>query len=422
MIGMTATPTVGSVIAGLSLQEKAALLSGADFWRTKPVERHGCCDEWGFDGLVVSDWGAVDDRIAAVAAGMDLEMPGSNGITDAQIVAAVRAGTLDERYVDESAGRVLALIRKTQAGVDISVTGLDVDAHHGLAREAAGRSIVLLKIEGGILPLAKDANIAVMLFRDVNPSAKLTETVPLRLADTPAYLDFPGEFAHVRYGEGLFVGYRWYDARDLDVAYPVGHGLSYTTFEYGPVAAAVDDQRDIDVRVAGREIVQVYTSLRGSAVTRAPREVTLTLRRKELAYCDIRVDGWVVEGGAYLVDVAASSRDVRSSVAVQVDGDQVTIPLSRASSIGEVMADPVAGPMLHSAIASMMQGLGGAAAIMPEGVDITRMLDSFPIGRIGMFAAGSGTGVDPAMIDALIEAGNRQTTRTPASPRSSSTL
>src|SRR4051812_40346594 len=94
--------------------------------------------EWGFEGLVVSGWGAVDDRIAAVAAGMDLEMPGSNGITDAQIVAAVKAGTLDERHVDESAGRVLRLIRKTQAGVEVSATRLDVDAHHGLAREAAG--------------------------------------------------------------------------------------------------------------------------------------------------------------------------------------------------------------------------------------------------------------------------------------------
>jgi beta-glucosidase len=285
-------------------------------------------------------------------------------------------------------------------------------------------------VEGWLLGQAGGGATADVLFGDVNPSAKLTETVPLRLADTPAYLDFPGEFAHVRYGEGLFVGYRWYDARDLDVAYPFGHGLSYTTFEYGPAAAAVDDQRDIAVRVAvtntgpvaGREIVQVYTSLPGSAVTRAPREVKafasvalaagetceviLTVRRKDLAYWDIRVDSWVVEGGAYLLDVAASSRDVRSSVAVQVDGDQVTIPLSRASSIGEVMADPVAGPMLHSAIASMMQGVGGAAAIMPEGADITRMLDSFPIGRIGMFAAGSDTGADPAMIDALIAAAN----------------
>ena len=536
-------------------------------------------DEWGFDGLVVSDWGAVDDRIAALAAGLDLEMPGSNGVTDAQLVEAVEEGRLDERYVDESASRVLSMIRKTQVRVHDSVTSFDVDGHHLLAREAAGRSIVLLKNEGGTLPLSAEADIAVIgafaaepryqgagssminptrldraideisslaagrvsysagfstatevselesarllgeavsaaaaadvavvflglparlesegydrdsidlpahqlvlleavldanpntvvvlsnggvvalpftakvpaiveawllgqagggaiadvLFGVVNPSAKLTETIPLRLADTPAFLDFPGEHGHVRYGEGLFVGYRWYDARDLDVAYPFGHGLSYTTFEYGHAAAEVDGDGDITVRVAvrnagpvaGREIVQVYTSLPESKVTRAPRElkafasvdlaagetreVALTVRRKDLAYWDIRVDDWIVEDGAYVVDIAASSRDVRCSVVIEVDGDRVAVPLSRDTSIGEVMAHPVAGPMLQSAIASMMQSAGEAAAIMPEGVDITRMLDSFPIGRIGMFAAGSGTGVDPTMIDALIATAN----------------
>jgi len=261
----------------------------------------------------------------------------------------------------------------------------------------------------------------------VNPSGRLTETIPVRLSDAPAALDFPGEFGHVRYGEGLFVGYRWYDARALEVAFPFGHGLSYTTFEYADASASVDADGNIAVTVAvtntgavaGREIVQVYTSLTGSIVQRAPRElkafasvelqpgetrtVTLVVRREDLAYWDTRVDRWVMEGGEYTVDVAASSRDVRSAAVVAVDGDEVSVPLSRDSSLGEVMAHPIAGPVVQAAIAQMMQGMEGVADIMPEGVDPTAMMASFPFGRISMMA---GDAARPEMIDGLIAMAN----------------
>lgn len=537
-------------------------------------------DEWGFEGLVVSDWGAVNERVPSVAAGMDLEMPSSNGVTDAQLVAAVNDGSLDESVLDTAAGRVLDLVRKSTEGAGRVAGPLDVDAHHALAREAAGRSIVLLKNDGALLPLAKGTKLAVIgefaekpryqgagssminptcldsalegirelatgdvayargfsnavqvtdaetaalrdeavaaasvadvavvflglparlesegydrddidlpaeqlalldavlavnpktvvvlsnggvvalpfadrvpvileawllgqagggatadvLFGDVNPSAKLTETIPLRLEDTPAFLDFPGEFSHVRYGEGLFVGYRWYDARRTDVAFPFGHGLSYTTFSYGDAAAAVNGNGDIEVSVAvtntgdraGREIVQVYTGLPGGSVQRPVRElkafasvalepgetrtVTLTVRRADLAYWDIRLNGWVVEGGEYVVDVAASSRDIRSTAVVQVEGDPIMLPLSRTSSIGEVMAHPVVGPMVQAAIAQMMGSMDGVADIMPEGVDASKMMESFPIGRAGMFALGDSNGaINPEMIDGLIAMAN----------------
>ncbi|NUU05383.1 glycoside hydrolase family 3 C-terminal domain-containing protein [Leifsonia sp. C5G2] len=534
--------------------------------------------EWGFEGLVVSDWGAVNDRVAALHAGLDLEMPGNGGQSDRSLVAAVADGSLDEDELDVSAVRVARLAAGWAQAHRVEGP-LDVEAHHALAREAASRSIVLLKndeVDGApLLPLRDDHSLAVIgafaekpryqgagssmihptrlddaltairaiapqaayapgfsvaadadpaeterlrleavaaaaaaevavvfaglparlesegydrddielptdqlalveavvaanprtvvvlsnggvvrlpfagavpaivegwllgqaggtatadvLFGAVNPSGKLTETVPLRIEDTPAFLNFPGEEGHVRYGEGIFVGYRWYDARQLEVAYPFGHGLSYTSFGYGDATAAVTAEGDIRVGVtvtntgdrAGREVVQAYTSLPGSGVQRAPRElkgfasvelapgesreVTVTIRREDLAYWHVRAGRWVVEGGDYVVEVGASSRDVRATAIVSIAGDEVLLPLTRESSLGEVLAHPVAGRLVQQALAGMSEMMEGAASIMPEGVSMERMMASFPIGRIGMMAGGQ---VTDEMIDGLLAAAN----------------
>lgn len=539
-------------------------------------------DDWGFDGLVVSDWGAVNDRVTGVAAGLDLEMPASGGRTDAQLVDAVRAGTLAESVLDTAAARAIDLVRK--AGERPAVTGpLDVDAHHALAREAAGRSIVLLKNDGGVLPLAATQKVAVIgafateprfqgagsslinptrvdaaldelravggdnvtyaagfavaggavaasgrsadelrdeavavaaaaevavvllglpaaeesegfdrehidlpaeqlalldaviaanprtvvvlsnggvvalpfadrvpaivetwllgqagggavadvLYGAVNPSGKLAETVPVRLEDNPSFGNFPGEFGHVRYGEGLLVGYRWYDAKGLEVTYPFGHGLSYTTFEYGAASASVAADGDIVVRVDlintgdrdGREVVQVYVAPAQSIVQRAPRElkafssvalaagetrtIELVVRREDLAYWDVRVDHWVVEGGEYAVEVAASSRDIRSSVTVEVAGDDVQRDLTMNSSVGDVLAHPVAGPIVMGALGGFMSELSGAdsaaASMVPNDDAMQKMMASFPIGRLVGFP---GVEVTYEQVEQLIAAAN----------------
>jgi beta-glucosidase len=502
-------------------------------------------DEWGFEGLVVSDWGAVNDRVAGVAAGLDLEMPSSGGRTDAQVVAAVKDGSLDEAALDRAAQRVVDLVGKADAR-PAQEGPLDVDAHHALAREAASRCIVLLKNDGDVLPLSRDARIAVIgefarspryqgagssqinptrvdnaldairgevsgdvqfvpgfsldgsgdaaalraeavsaasdadiavvflgvpddeesegfdrqhmdlstdqlhlidavasanpktvvvlsnggavtlpfagsvstilegwllgqgggsatadvLFGTVNPSGKLTETIPVRLEDSPSFGNFPGEHGHVRYGEGLLVGYRWYDEVGAEIAFPFGHGLSYTRFEYGAVSATVRDDGDIVVTVpitnagsvSGREVVQVYTSLSDSSVQRPPRELKgfavvsaepgetataeIVLRRKELAYWDVRVDRWVVESGAYTVEVGASSRDIRVSADVAIEGDEVVLPLSLESSFEEVLAHPVAGPMLSDALEKRQGGVQE---------ELMRLLGNFPVGRLDGF-------------------------------------
>ena len=145
----------------------------------------------------------------------------------------------------------------------------------------------------------------------------------MRLEDTPAYLDFPGEAGHVRYGEGLFVGYRYYDSRDAAVDFPFGHGLSYTTFEYSGVSA-VQSEVGLEVTLTiantgardGREVAQVYVGVPGSEAVRpvrelkgfasvevaagASREVTIVIPSEDLAYFDIASGSWIVESGDYI--------------------------------------------------------------------------------------------------------------------------
>jgi beta-glucosidase len=251
-----------------------------------------------------------------------------------------------------------------------------------------------------------------VLFGVVNPSGRLAETAPVRIQDTSAFLNFPGEHSHVLYGEGIFVGYRWHDARDLAVSYPFGHGLSYTTFGYSGLSlAAGPDGIEVLMTVtntgdvAGREIVQAYTGLPGSAVSRPPRElkgfaavdlepgesreVTIALRRDDLAYWDRRAGRFVVEGGGYEVSVGASSRDLRVTGRVDVAGDAFRLQLTLNSTIAEVLADPVAGPRLAAGLAAMMPADDKAADAL--GADLFSLIGSAPVGRLVSLSAGSVT-------------------------------
>ena len=117
-------------------------------------------DEWGFEGLVVSDWGAVNDRVVGMTNGNDLEMPSSNGINDARVCKAVREGRMKSESVDICADRVLDLILKSKEA--LTNTCYDKNAHHELAREVGANSLVLLKNEDNTLPLKKDKSIAII--------------------------------------------------------------------------------------------------------------------------------------------------------------------------------------------------------------------------------------------------------------------
>lgn len=181
--------------------------------------------------------------------------------------------------------------------------------------------------------------VADVLFGDVNPCGKLTQTFPVRLEDNPAFINYPGENGKVHYGEGLFVGYRYYEKKKIAPLFPFGFGLSYTTFEYSNLRLSASEmapdgrlQVSIDVantgQRAGKEIVQLYVrdpesrlvrpekELKGFAkVMLAPGEtktVTLTLDRESLAYWDDASKTWVAEEGQFEVLVGASSQDIRA--------------------------------------------------------------------------------------------------------------
>ncbi|WP_312855084.1 family 78 glycoside hydrolase catalytic domain [Agromyces agglutinans] len=126
-------------------------------------------DEWGFEGLVVSDWGAIKDRVEALRAGLDLEMPGTGDEGTEAIIAAVRDGRLDRSVVDRAVERLLRLAERTAPAADAvaddvagDARGFDVDAHHALARRAAAASVVLLRNEGETLPLVAGQRVAVI--------------------------------------------------------------------------------------------------------------------------------------------------------------------------------------------------------------------------------------------------------------------
>ncbi|WP_080838083.1 glycoside hydrolase family 3 C-terminal domain-containing protein [Cohnella massiliensis] len=479
-------------------------------------------NEWGFEGLVMSDWGAVGDKVASVRYGLDLEMPGP-GARDAEVLEAYRNGLVTDEQLDDHVRRVLGVIRQAiEARRD--VPALETEKHHELARKVAEEAIVLLKNDGGLLPLRKRANVAVLgrfaemprfqgggsshmnpakldipldalsafantvygagytdesideelieeakelakgkdavivfvgttekiesegydradlnlpashlrlieaaagvnpnvvvvnhsgsaidvgpfeslaraivhawlpgqaggsaianvLFGETNPSGKLTETFPLALEHNPSYLSFPGHIRKVHYNEGIFVGYRYYDAKKLDVRYPFGYGLSYSRFDYSRLELSAADLTNGELlRVkfdvtnrgdrAGKEIAQVYVrdvlssvakpekELKGFAkVELAPGEtktVEIELDERAFAhYCE-HLGRFAVESGDFAILVGASSRDIRLSAQVAFRSeDDIREPLTSDHSLKEWLEDERYSARTKQAFAGM---------------------------------------------------------------------
>jgi beta-glucosidase len=510
-------------------------------------------DEWGFEGFVVSDWGAVRDRVAGIAAGLELEMPGPRPDRVQSVIDAVQGGELDEAVLDVAVERLLTVIFKA-AETKKGDAEINAQAHHALARKIAGEGMVLLKNEGNLLPLkgvgklavigrsakepyfqgggsshinptqvdvpfkelqklageaellyvegypagrgfkqklvdeaivvAREADVALLfialpgykesegydrpdldlteqqvvliravaavqpktvvvlnngsavtmsswiddvpavleawmmgqagggaiadvLFGSVNPSGKLAETFPLRVEDTPAHVNFPGENGAVRYGEGLFVGYRYYDAKDLDVLFPFGYGLSYTTFEYSNLQVSAQNFGDVnglsvsvDVtntgNVAGKAIVQVYVHDREARLSRPYKElkgfakaalepgetktVTVELDERAFAYYDPAYGQWITESGEFDILVGSSAADIHLRETVRMESTQ-TLPsiLNMDSTIREWFTDPQGVEVIQPLIAQVMTHIptgpeGGTAGLGMEVMEFVRDL------------------------------------------------
>ena len=533
--------------------------------------------EWGFEGYVMSDWGAVSDRVAGVAAGLDLEMPASGGINDRKVVEAVKAGKLDEKLVDLCCERILNIIFRYVKNAKPE-TPWDQEAQHLQAAEVAADCMVLLKNEDGILPLckedeiafigefaekprfqgggsshincfkttgaveaakglkvtyargydvaaddapaemiaeavaaAKKAKVAVVfaglpdayesegydrthmrmpesqnrlieavaeanpntvvvlhngspvempwigkakgvleaylggqavglaevkvLFGDVNPSGHLPESFPFKLEDNPSYLFYGGEPAGTEYREGIFVGYRYYDRKKMDVLFPFGHGLSYTTFAYTGLKLSADSIKDTDTVTAtvtvkntgnraGKTVVQLYVGdaegyvnavrpvreLKGfKKVELQPgesKEVSFTLGKRAFATWRCEIHDWFVETGDFTVEAGDSSACLPLKATVKVESTQALPAHYDVNSIVmDLMKDPKAKevimPMVHGAAAIFGDGEGGSeAASEAVSEEMTMaMLQYMPLRSMLGFSGGSVTG---EMVDEML--------------------
>ena len=223
-----------------------------------------------------------------------------------------------------------------------------------------------------------------LLYGKVNPSGHLAETWPIRLQDNPSYLNFPGEEGVVTYAEGIFVGYRYYDKKEMPVNFCFGHGLSYTQFEYANLKLDKDSLTDqdtltvsVDVKnigsVAGKVAVQLYVRDVESAVRRPVRElrafekialqpgeiktVTFTLDKRAFAYWEPKCHDFFVESGEYVIEIGESSRDIRITQPVQVEGTiELPFTVTVNTTIGQLLKHPkgkeIIGNMMRSSALS----------------------------------------------------------------------
>ena len=293
-------------------------------------------------------------------------------------------------------------------------------------------------LEGWMMGQAGGAAMADILFGKVNPSGKLAETFPHKLSDTPAHINWPGGNRKVHYGEGLFIGYRYYDAKEIPVLFPFGHGLSYTTFAYSNLKTSAESFKDVDGLtvtvdvtntgdVAGKEILQVYVHDQKSGLVRPHKElkgfskvelqpgetktVSIHLDFRAFAYYHPAYKQWITEDGEFDILIGASATDIRCSTTVTLQSTlEFPCLLDKESTIREWMADPrgkaVFGPFYEQMEAQSRKTFGGEDERYGNentiGMDIMDMLLDMPLVSVLMFQQGTLTMPAEEMVDGLL--------------------
>lgn len=256
-----------------------------------------------------------------------------------------------------------------------------------------------------------------LLFGDVNPSGKLAETFPRRLEDNPSYLYFFGDEQNkTEYREGVFVGYRYYDKKNMDVLFPFGYGLSYTTFEYSNLTLDKSEMKDTDTltvsvnvrntgKVKGKEVVQLYVGMPKSRTIRPVKElrgfekielepgeektVTFTLAKRAFAYYRTDISDWYVESGDYTIMAAKSSRDIACTATVNVTSTtQIKRVYTMNSTIEEIMESPVGREILGKMMAQNPLAQADADDI-GMGEAMARMMAEMPLRALLSFGGDS---------------------------------
>lgn len=544
-------------------------------------------EEWGYEGVVVSDWGAANDQARGMQEGFDLRMPYSGECMKEKIIEAVRSGRLKEETLDATVRRLLHLILKGAANRKENAA-YDAQAHHLLARRAAEESAVLLKNEGDVLPADRREKIAIvgafakyvryqgggsshvvptrhrsvlqvldedypevrysytrgyrlkkdvvdaeykaeavvtaaqadrivifaglpdglesegfdrkdmrlpanqkdlietlvklnkpmtvvlfagspvemdwadrvqsvlcmytggqavaeatvrLLLGDAVPCGKLAETYPLRGEHAPCALTYPQRDEAV-YSEGVFVGYRYYEKKQLPVRYAFGHGLSYTTFRYSNLKLDKKEMTDADTltvslditntgKRTGRETAQLYVRDVESSVPRPVKElrnfvkvslepgetkrVEMHLGKRAFAFWHVGLKDWFAESGTYEILVGAASDDIRLTAGVEMHATVTPHKhYDRYVTMGELMTLPKAAPFL----AAMNTSATPAPAMSKEemekylddeddmrevAMDLTAMSVYMPLVKVADMTAGA---FSYELVDTIVDALN----------------
>lgn len=184
-----------------------------------------------------------------------------------------------------------------------------------------------------------------VLTGEVNPSGKLAETYPLRYEDTPSYYHFPGKEVSVEYREGPYIGYRYFDTADVDVLFPFGYGLSYTSFDYANLQVTkqgVSFEITNSGEVAGMEVAQLYVGSQSKQIYRPRKElkgfikvqlqpgetksVSIPFDNKTFRYFNVKTNQWEIEEANYDILIGASSKDIRLQGTLFVEGTGAPLP------------------------------------------------------------------------------------------------